>query len=244
MKKRSRIIMMITAILLILVMISSCLVSSTMAKYVITKKATTQVSFKRFGVTVNLALDGVTASETEENGDSVTLTYTTSLTPGTSKNISASVTGAPSVDAIVTANVEVAYAGTAAFKVANSTDFYGVAANTIYVPIGFKVGGSSSYASHDSQSTTPYSSRDAAATELIIENALATSTGGKLAYADDKMSGEFTKNVEIGLTNLNIALDWPKDYTTVVADSDEIGTYMAEKGSQVVITYTITVTQK
>lgn len=242
MKNRTKIMMMVISTLLALVMISSCLVSSTMAKYVITKKATTQVSFKKFGVTVELALDGVTAATTTENGDSVTLTYTTSLTPGTSKNISASVTGAPSVDAIVTANVEVAYAGSAAFKVANDTDFSGVAANTIYVPIGFKVGGSSSYASHDSQSTTPYSSRDAAATELIIENALATSTGGKLAYADDQMSGEFTKNVEIGLTNLNIALDWPKTYN--FTNSDEIGTYMAEKGSQVVITYTITVTQK
>jgi ribonuclease R len=51
------------------------------------------------------------------------------------------------------------------------------------------------------------------------------------------VSGTFAAGTEIGLSNMNITLDWPK--TSSVTNSDEIGTYMAAKGSSVKIIYTI-----
>lgn len=251
MKNRTKIMMMVISTLLALVMISSCLVSSTMAKYVITKTATTEVGFKKFGVTVAIDSDMTKGTEVVNNDStklySVTVPYTVTLTPSDTvvKNITASITGTPSVNTKVTIDVAVSYVGTDAFKIKEAGDFYGIDAGTIYVPLGIKAGnnkGTSTY------TVNPYNSNTAAQTEEAIEQAIANaydmlsydSTNKNVVGTLTLDTSDPTKNV-LNLTNIGISLDWPK--TSSVENSNEIGTYISRSSPKFKIEYTITVEQ-
>jgi hypothetical protein len=251
MKKFSKRLTMIVAILLCLVLITSSAVSTTLAKYVITKTASTKVSFAKFGVTVTLDSADMTKDTEKLNGDSVEVSYTATLKPHATqtKSIRASVTGTPSVDSTVTIDVTVEYVGS--FNIP-AADFTATGADAVtpgdYIPLGFKVGGSSNYATDGTYTASPYSNNTAAQTESAIENAIA-GISDKLTYSKTDttttISGTFTTaNGEIGLNDMGIVLNWPFTYDGV-ANSDEIGTYLATKSTtpSVKITYKISVVQ-
>ena len=243
MKKRSRIMMMIIAILLTFVMISSCLVSSTMAKYVIKKTATTKVSLTKFGVTVTLDSTDMTKGTDIKDGKTIIVPYTATLIPSSTdtKNITASITGTPSVNTKVTIDVQVSYVGTDAFKL-KAADFANIDEDTTCVPIGFKTEGASGY------TVNPYNTNAAADTEKAIEQAIAAKhTFLNYDETNKNITGTLTldpndpsKNV-LNLTNLGITLDWP--LTSSVADSDIIGTYVSKTNPAIQIVYAITVEQ-
>lgn len=83
MKKVNKILMIVTSILLSLVLISTCIVSGTLAKFAITKDATTVVSLKQFGVRIKVTggtvIDGPDANSVTVTCDPV------ELYPGISK---------------------------------------------------------------------------------------------------------------------------------------------------------------
>jgi hypothetical protein len=145
------------------------------------------------------------------------------------------------VEAQIIVDVSVSYSG---FTVTDGA-FTDIADGTIYVPIGFKVGGATNYATDGSKTAAPYSSNTAAQTEAIIEKVIAGKSN-LFSQSDSKVTGIFPAGTEINLSNLSIEMDWPKTHgtsDTAKQLNDIIGTYMASKGSKVVITYTITVQQ-
>lgn len=79
MKKNNRILLKAVAILLCLVLITTCVVSSTLAKFVIEKEVGVPVKFKNFGVTMRVKggnSSGTTSTEiTQLDAKSVTVTY-------------------------------------------------------------------------------------------------------------------------------------------------------------------------
>ena len=242
MKKFSKRLTMVVAILLCLVLITSSAVSTTLAKYVITKDATTSVGLEKFGVTVTLTGPTTSTTSTSSIGDSTTIVYkSTSLTPGaTAKKITASISGKPTVEAKITIDVSVSYSQSSgtAFSIPADT-FTGISGGTLYVPIGFKVAGASSY------TVSPYNNYTAAETEAEIEKAIVAKKSTLFTRSSNKVTGIFPANTEIGLTDLNIVMDWPKAYGSGEQQelNDCIGTYIASKSPSVVIQYVITVEQ-
>ena len=83
-KNSSKIIFRIVAILLCLVLITTSIVSSTLAKFTVTKEATTEVSFKTFGVKLRIR-NGKHADNAYLDNNSVSVTHSiTDLYPGVS----------------------------------------------------------------------------------------------------------------------------------------------------------------
>lgn len=109
MKKVNKILMATVAILLSLVLISTCLVSGTLAKFAIIKDATTEVSFKKFGVTMQVNRGTTVVSDNDAN--SVDIVYSTpiELYPGINEldAILFALDGTLNVPAILTVRVDV-----------------------------------------------------------------------------------------------------------------------------------------
>ncbi len=239
MKKLSKRLTMIVAILLSLVLLSSSVVSTTLAKYVVTKSTTTTVGLEKFGVTVTLTGFGTAdTSKTKTTGDSVSMTHkAAALTPSTTnQTIKASIAGKPTVPTLITIDISVTYNG-AGFKIAEGA-FTNIAANTVYIPFGFKVAGATK------DTVAAYSNSSATDLEKAIEEAIEAKSDKFTRDDTNKKvvtTTSFPAGTEIGLSNLNIVINWPK------TDSDDlnskIGTYLANSGSTMSITYTITVEQ-
>ena len=156
-KNSSKIIFRIVAILLCLVLITASVVSSTLAKFTVTKEATTEVSFKTFGVKMQIKNAGTVVSTLDSN--SVTVTYpVTEIYPGyDNKNLVLfTFDGTLTVPATltVTINVELAdefYISSADFESLGTTAADSPRANGANMPVYFNVG---SVYSKDSNSIT------------------------------------------------------------------------------------------
>ncbi len=239
MKKFSKRLTMIVAILLCLVLITSSAVSTTLAKYVITKDATTSVGLEKFGLEVKLAHDGLTASKTSSTGDSATITLNNmTLTQGTTKRtLVATVTGTPTVDANITIDVVIDYA-TADFTIPAGT-FTGVNSDKIYVPLRFnRSTGSTSIVS-------AFSSNTDTTTEEKVEKDIA-GRSDLLSYdsTNDCVTGTLSKGTEVSLSNIGFNFYWAKTEGTTTNNYNEIETYILNHNNPTVnISYTITVSQ-
>ena len=244
MKKFSKRITMLVAILLCLVLITSSVVSTTLAKFVITKSATTSVGFTNFDMEVKLDVKGLTASSTEQKGDTLVATYNQlMLKPGDdfSDLFTITISGTATVKTLITVDVDIEYADSN-FTIPQK-GFNGSNAATLYMPAGFNVGSSYASATINSKTVkaTPYASNAAAKTEEIVERALATELG--LTYSPDNKNMTKTLSVkdEIAKTGVKLGIDWPADYAGVT-NSNEIGTYLSLHTSPVISTFKIVIT--
>lgn len=151
MKKVNKILMATVAILLSLVLISTCLVSGTLAKFVITKDATTEVSFKRFGVTMQVKRGSTIVSDNDAN--SVDIVYSPiEFYPGVSEknSILFAFDGTLNVPAILTVRVDVELSdkfflptGDTSYDTDTLVDFPGsstFSTGKAYMPLVFYVG--------------------------------------------------------------------------------------------------------
>lgn len=241
MKKFTKRLTMIVAILLSLVLLSSSIVSTTLAKYVTVKSATTTATLSAFGVEVKLEGIGTTP---EKKGDSITYTDTITLIPDDNyKVIKASIKGKPSVAATINIDVDLEYIGN--YTIEGNKDFTDITSDTTYYPVGFKVASSSSSTAY---AVTPYTNVDATTASQNIEKDIQ----GKLTALkfpdptdDEGLSNTWSTSTNIDETNISLYFHWPKTYGTDAEIYDEIGTYLSKDGAQKVkITYTISVTQK
>ena len=238
MKKTNKILTRALVILLALVLITSSVVSSTFAKYVVRKQAAVTVGLEAFGLTVSLT--GIDAlgeeTQTDKKGDSVSISYTgVKLKPGDERFINAvtaSVTGEPNVPADVKIDVSVVYGGEQ-FKVTND-DFEGKAGT--YVPIVFYVGGKSVTTAYDDLTT------DEAVTN--IKGGLPSGFSNGVYKITKDAQGNFTLPDPV-----TFGFEWPLNAGNGdnVLLFDQIGTWLArdnnDNASTVTITYTISVEQ-
>lgn len=238
MKKATKRLMMVVAILLCLVLISTSVVSGVFARFVIEKNATTTVTLNQFGVTVEFTGIGSNPTKT---GDSITYTSTLSMKPGDSKTITAKISGKPTVSSTITVDTKIEYEDSA-FTITGNQDFTDIKEDTVYFPIGFKVGNTSVVA--------PYSNKSAATISSDIENQIQTVLTG---FTWSTASGVSTATWGTSTPNYTTAKDislnfyWPKNHngSDTAAIYDEIGTYLSKGGAKTFkVTYTISVTQK
>ena len=263
MKKTNKILTRALVILLALVLITSSVVSSTFAKYVVRKEATTKVELQKFGLTVTLEGDG-TKRTLKQVGDSIELEYTgITLTPGDSQYkdaIRASINGTASVKADLTITVEITCDDT---RYTLSKDIFTPLASTLGTtgkvcnPIAFYVGNSTTpvntaYEFYDVAADSAKNSiktniesklADAIKTKAIaIDGISVSSTGGTV-------SGTIDANKQIDLDDIGIGFVWA---SPAGADSenclDEIATWISSQGDETSKTtfdvkYTISVVQ-
>lgn len=220
MRKFNKILMMIVSILLTFVLISSCILSGTMAKFVVSKDATTTATLEAFGVTLTIGkttgtgggLSGATISSTRKG---TTLTYklnNVSIKPGDifhralSFNFSSS--SIPSVDARITIKTEIEY-DPEDFKIVNGAgqSIGGTTGTTYFMPLGFTLcwGHSTSNAtfSENYYMSNPWKSSTSAITGNSIENTIAST-----------MYSKFTVPSGVSKINPNNTNAFSMDYPT------------------------------
>lgn len=249
MKKATKRLMMVVAILLCLVLISTSVVSGIFAKFIIQKSATTSVGFTNFGMTVDLTVTGTTIKGTAtKKGDTLIAEYNEIVVkPGDdfSSLFKITIKGEAKVQTKITVDVDLEY-NTENFQIP-SGNFSNVSGTCI--PVGFKVAGSyAASTSTTTNKTTPYCALDAETAEQCIEEALAKSLG--LTYSSENKNMTKTLNIKNGntaagkieKTNIAVGFDWPATYSTTT-NSDEIGTYLSLHNPNMKIT-TLSVTIK
>lgn len=254
MKKTNKILAKALVVILSLVLITSCVVSSTFAKYVVTKSASTTVSLQKFGLTVTL--DPISRlqnqSNIEKKGDSITYTLNNvTLTPDDQtykQALTASVVGTATVDANINITVTIT-ANDAPFTISSgnfnklSSDKLGV-----YNPITFYVGNTSA----ENSVYTPM----ATGTNVLktnVENALRTKIAANAGGATVGNDGVITQSIDVdtnptvNYTDLGVGFVWE---TPADANStnlyNEISTWISNQtnpAATFTISYTISVEQ-
>ena len=232
MKKINKKLFRIIAVLLCLVLISSCVLSGTLAKFVTKKDRNFTVRLKQFGVELNVATDfskdsGVTVEEDQSKLDNKK-TYSTyvieftdlKLIPGDAYNnvVQFTFSGTPSVDVNVIIDVDVTYNGDN-FKV--PAKIGGLTAEKIFFPInltyGKKVGNTWTNIDNHGLTRTDEITADNWANERYIEQQYMTevkdnflnphtSAAGTLSTATDNSSSvtwTFEKGKDVYFTNTN-----------------------------------------
>lgn len=230
MKKATKRLMMVVAILLCLVLISTSVVSGVFARFVIQKSASTSVGFTNFGITVDLVTSGLTQKSKVLKGDTVTATYNEiTLKPSDdfSEAFKITIDGTPKVKTLITVDVVIDY-DVSKFQIPTGK-FDAITSATNYIPVGFKVNNAyaSATVSSKTQNATPFSSHTDTVMEEIVERTLAAALG--LDYSDGKMTktiGPDETVKTITKTNIPVGFDWPADYDGVT-NSNEIGTYLS-----------------
>ena len=224
MKKFTKRLTMIVAILLSLVLLSSSIVSTTLAKYVVTKDVTSTVGLEKFGLELKIeAASDLGLTQTSQFGNSITYTCNAlKLVPGQKIEdaIKVTVSGKPVVAATLTFDVKIEYNETDAFK--TTTEAFGsTVGGKIYMPIVFYV--------NKAAANTAYDNLAASTLETELEKKL-----------PEKAIGASPKNNITAIVN-TFDFEWPKD--SDVINSNEIGTWLAEQGHTVSFTLTATLSQ-
>ena len=253
MKKLTKTLTRVCVILLSLVLITSSVVSTTLAKYTVTKEGKTTAGLKKFGLDLEVTSPyDTTPAQSNKSGNSLTLTFVDlTLMPGDTINdaIVVKVTGQPVVDARVTIDVTVAYNGEK--FVINNSDFewLGNTASKTCVPIQFTV--------NDNAATAAYNNLRASDAATAIKTALdqkadyAIDSTSKAAYKDFE-AANYTGNTKVNEV-VNFGFTWTKDDVgstdTEKLHNHQIGTWFANRSdsdstkSTVTVTYKITVEQ-
>ena len=150
MRKLNKILMMTVAMLLTFVLISSCILSGTMAKFTVTKSADATATLEAFGVTLTVetpegsGLSGSVDATTVKGGTGETgsLTYKlsdVSIKPGDDyfNAVRFSFDGAPTTDVKIRISVKFDLSTTTLNKFSVPSGIGGTTAQTWFMPLGF-----------------------------------------------------------------------------------------------------------
>ena len=241
MRKSNRIMIKVVAVLLILVLFTSTVVSGTLAKYVIQKDATTSVKFEQYGVVVKAWLDedfkkalGIKNSDARidllASDDGVAVEFGNVLMhPGYdySKAIHFEITGTSTRPINVNIYTDITLKYSSIFQTVAGSD------NSKMLPIGFTF----SYGTTDPQYIVkPWALADARVTDTNIEDAIVTGLSEVIDvtnYTNDTIHGECAtkrdiaagtpivfhpKNAEgtvdnsVSINEFALGFHWPMDY--------------------------------
>ena len=269
MKKTNKILARALVIILSLVLITSSVVSSTFAKYVVRKSAETTVKLQKFGLTVELDHNNklTEKAETEVKGDSVTYKLNdVTLIPGNTdylNALTASISGKSSVPATFSISIDITCNDTR-FTLSNEnfTKLSEVQdADKVYNPIAFYVQGDTTNPVNAVYSPLA-TSTSKNSLETNVENTIANKIKTKVdtvnaltstSVSGGTISGEITQDVQFSLDNIGIGFMWTdtSTNTNIAAYMDEITTWISSSSAmtstettQFTISYTISVEQK
>lgn len=249
-KNFSKTIMVILAVLLTLVLISTSTVSGIFAKYVVEKQATTTVSLKRFGIKLTVDkgddFDGTKMSIDPASPNANTLSVEVSnisLAPG--ERFDEVVEFTVSVDTKVSVNTRIKVKAEV-ITFTNFTVDSGVGdltASAVYVPIGFTA--EKNDTATEIAPAWTYNSQEGVQDGLMAN--LRTLIGNEVTtddYADVKIANAgITSNNNLVIKTLGFGAYCPATGDAGSYDADEIGTWLAEKGASISVRYTVVLEQ-
>lgn len=261
MKKNSRIMMKAAAIILCLVLITSSVVSTTLAKYVITKSAETEITFKKYGLQLDVTADSPLVKVTDsdvKNGLSVSATYKLAMNPdlATADNALRFVftKNQPSVSSTVSVSVDVELHEKMLIESDNFTSTV-LSADKAFMPIEFKVCSTDASSKGTASTLDSWSNKttvEELETHLETEIAKLIKTELGSGYAIDtnatntvkKSVGTSAITFEDGKKGIGFGFNWPKSTDT---NRSYLETWLAEQfGANdvpITVTYTVSVTQ-
>lgn len=260
MKKFTKRLTMIVAVLLSLVLLTSSVVSTTLAKYVVTKSGEVHVGLQEFGLTVTLKSNVDSSSknilvektaDTVKKGHTVTMKFMeVTLKPGneTYKNaIQASISGKSTVSADVSIKVEIKNSDDTKFKITSEDFSSGYdATGKIYNPIEFYVAGTgcgTANKTHNVGTNVFKTESEKGILTKMQTKAGANNTGITMnAYTSgSEATGTISEGATVNVPNLGLGFVWANASGD---DADHISTFIGSKKPSFDITYTITVVQK
>ena len=259
-KRTNKNIFRIIAILLCLVLVTSSVVSSTLAKFVITKDATTTVKFSKFGVKMQVKNGTTIKSQLGANSESITSWTTGNMYPGITEAdeiLFAFDNGTLTVPAVLTITVDVT-TNSDFLIAANAVS--GVSSATAYMPLQFVVGtvantDASAYANAN-RTNAWINASSTSNLDTELEKAIAAKIATAMGVTDSNIndaivSKEFAKGSAITFANstkgIGFGLEWPMGDSSATSSTAElhnkIDTYLTEKigTSNAAITLKITV---
>lgn len=256
MKKSSKTVMKIVAILLCLVLATSSIVSTTLAKFVVAKDAKAIIKFDKLGFKLEVYAPklGGEGMIKQHKGDSASITFNDlHICPNLKKDnmirfyLTDNRTNVP-VNLVVKVDVTTH----AKCVVESSTGL--VTSDTVYMPIAFTVGtvtGKNDDTWANEQSTEAF--LNASSNELldeVIENAIATEIAKVMGGTRDgnTITKAFSANSTVTLSDteagIAVGFNWPLENT--ITNGDLIETYIANRCHgflPITITYTVSFEQ-
>ncbi len=261
MKKLNKTLTRALVILLSLVLLTSSVVSTTLAKYTVKKDVTTSVGLQKFGLKVDLEYEKkykVTSSNKQGHTLEVTFEKIT-LIPGDDSfkdAITASISGTATVDADL--NIEVIVtADDAKYTIpANTFDYY-KNVDKVCIPMAFYVGDTQVTKSYTIASTGTGVVKKTAETgigDAINEKVAAVLTGNN-RVTHTANTGAVSTTIKpsdgnISIAGIGIGFVWENatgvtEGNTLKNDApvNELGTWIADKEPTFTVTYKITLEQ-
>lgn len=246
MKKINKVIMMMVAILLTLVLISTSVVSGIFAKYVISKEATTIVSLKKFGVKLaiekgtNYDASGATVTTGAISESSLNATVTVALVPG--DDFKEIIKFVPTIDstvgkASVATNIKVKAEVTSTIGDANKQS------SKYYVPSGFYINNtmvSDAFISNSNATTIK------STLQTNINNGLKVNGLGLASSATADSDGYFSTSLaDKNGTSVKVAKIGIGAFCPITSNNatDTVMTALATAGATVTIKYTVSLEQ-
>ena len=237
MHRVNRILMIIISLLLALVLITTCVLSGVYAKYITKKSIGTTITFKKNGVKVDIDVsEDLKTVSTVEGEDTINIIISDLyMRPGYdfADALKLTVNGSPISSVTFVVDIEVAYKDSSFTLPAGK--FNGFDADTVCMPIGFKVGTYNESDVYTSDyAVEPYSLKTGAEIEADIESKIAELTD--LTCSDNAARKTCAIDQKItfgsGITAVGLGFDWPEAYGDTpeeIALNDRIGTWISNQ---------------
>ena len=233
MKNKSNIVFRIVAILLIAVMVTSCAISSTFAKYVTSKSTSSSARVAKWGVTVtatpNQNLPAASKIEFDAGDNTIEVTAREfKMGPGDSLDnaFNFTVSGTPETRVLVTIDFELNYDSHEDFKIPPKTVGLEAYENDVYMPIAFYIKKPNDTTKYYCP-TEEYRHKHADTFERYFCNRFATETGMTLTgnTANSKVAKIFEPNETVKFGNLSsfsVGWEWPFELESGTEEDQKI----------------------
>lgn len=223
---KKNIMMRLSALLLVAVLLTTCVISGTFAKYTTADSATDTAKVAAWGIKLKVAGDDVLYDD-EKTGDEVTAVKVTSnalAAPGTYQKLATvNLTGTPEVAYSITVDVDLTLANWASGKADDpaTTDVN----ESVYCPVVFTVDGAE-YKIDATNKTT-------ADLEIAIENAIKSAICGEEDGSATKNAGD-----SVPTTANAVLIDWMWAFNV----NDELDTVLGNADTKATIGFSLKVT--
>lgn len=223
---KKNIMMRLSALLLVAVLLTTCVISGTFAKYTTADSATDTAKVAAWGIKLKVTGDDVLYDD-EKTGDEVTAVKVTSnalAAPGTYQKLATvNLTGTPEVAYSITVDVDLTLANWASGKADDpaTTDVN----ETVYCPVVFTVDGAE-YKIDATNKTT-------ADLEIAIENAIKSAICGEEDGSATKNAGD-----SVPTTANAVLIDWMWAFNV----NDKLDTVLGNADTKATIGFSLKVT--
>lgn len=225
---KKNVMMRLSALLLVAVLLTTCVISGTFAKYTTADDATDSATVAAWGITLTVAGDDVLYNG-DKTGDEVTAVKVTAndlAAPGTYQKLATvALSGTPEVAYKITVDVDLTLANWASGEV----DDPGTADvnESVYCPVVFTVDGV--------EYKIDTTNKDTAALEAAIEKAIIIAIAGGDGSTNNQT---YNAGVAVPATANEVLIDWMWAF----AGNDELDTVLGNAATKATIGFSLTVT--